>query len=456
MAAINAAGYDTDADSPNNSPLRAKIRAQLAAKQIPCLPALKLFYAEHRQSDPTAQLSQYISFALAIDGPPEFALKGRTVDAPPDATPLLEFSPLLARFYEEAGIEELWKQSQPDFERALERYHEPVMQAVLEVNSFLRHEISGASPTRFQIYIDLLAAPNQIQTRSYGPNYYVVVTPSPELRTHDIRHAYLHYILDAYATRHEELVMRARGLSDHAQRAETLDQSYKNDFLLLETESLIKAVEARLDRKPDEAQEAMREGYILTAFFSEQLEAYLHQEQAMRFYYPTMIQAIDLKREDARLAQIEFVTQLPARTVKMVEAPRPPEPTGIRKTLAQAEHFYTDRDLEGARELFLKALEENGDKSLHAQAYYGLARIAALERNPELSEQMFEKTLEMEPEPPIKAWTLIYLARLEDAAGNRDRAVKRYREALAVEGASEAAHTAAEKGIQQSFVKKSN
>ncbi|MGO4881792.1 MAG: tetratricopeptide repeat protein [Bryobacteraceae bacterium] len=456
MTAINAAGYDTDADSPNGSPLRAAIRKQLAARQIPCLDALKSFYVEHRRSDPTANLSQYISFALSVDGPPDFSPKGRTADTPPDAVTLEGLTPLLEKFYEQAGIEDLWKQSQPDFDRAIERYHEQVSEAVLQVNGFLRHETSGASPTRFQIYIDLLGAPNQIQTRSYGANYYVVVTPSSEPRIRDIRHAYLHYLLDPYATRHEELVMRARGLSDRAQAAEGLDQAYKDDFLLLETESLIKAIEARIDKRPADVNEAMREGYILTAFFSEQLEVYLHQEQAMRFYYPEMIQAINLKHEDARLSQIEFVAHAPVRQVKVVEAARPPEPTGVRKTLAQAERLYTDRDLEGARELFLQALQENGEKPLHAQAYYGLARIAALERNPELAERMFEKTLEMNPEPAVKAWTLVYLARLEDAAGNRQHAVQRYREALAVEGATPGAHEAAAKGVQQSFEKKSN
>ena len=66
---------------------------------------------------------------------------------------------------------------------------------------------------------------------------------------HDIRHAYLHYLLDPLATRYQEIVMRKRGLSDHAQRALALADSYKDDFLLLTTESLIKAVEARLDKQ---------------------------------------------------------------------------------------------------------------------------------------------------------------------------------------------------------------
>ena len=142
--------------------------------------------------------------------------------------------------------------------------------------------------------------------------------------------------------------------------------------------------------------------------------------------------------------------------MKTIEVPKPPEPKGAYKTLAQAEQFYQDRSLEAARELFLKALQESGDKPLHAQAYFGLARIAALEKNPEMAEQLFEKTLESGPEPQTKAWALVYLARLSDAAGDREHAVQRYREALAVEGASPAARDAAQQGVQRSFGKKSN
>ena len=455
MAAINAAGYDADVASPNNDPLRDAVRQQLAAMNIPCLSELKLFYHEHHKDDPIADFNQYVSFALAVDGPPWFELKGRGVDIPPDVAALEGFSSLMAKFYTQAHIEDLWQKSQPAFDRAIERYHEPVSAAVLQVNSFLRNETSGVSERYFQIYIDLLGAPNQIQTRNFGADYYVVVTPTAEPRVHDIRHAYLHYLLDPMASRHEELVMRKRGLSDHAQRATALDPVFKSDFLLLVTESLIKAIEARLDRKPDAVNEAMLEGYILTACFSEQLPAYLKQEQAMRFYYPELIAGIDLRREDARLAQIEFVSQAPVRTAKVVEAPKPAEPTGVYKTLAQAEQLYIERSLEPARELYLQALEQTSDKTLHAKAYYGLARIAALERNPEMAERLFEKTLECNPEPQAKAWTLVYLGRLADAAGERDEATKRYRQALKVDGASPAAREAAQQGVQRSFEKKS-
>ena len=67
---------------------------------------------------------------------------------------------------------------------------------MLEANAYLRNATSGFRDRRFQIYVDLLGAPNQIQTRSYKERYFVVVTPSPEPQIDQVRHAYLHYLLD--------------------------------------------------------------------------------------------------------------------------------------------------------------------------------------------------------------------------------------------------------------------
>ncbi|MEO7649655.1 MAG: hypothetical protein ABIZ80_04255, partial [Bryobacteraceae bacterium] len=196
LAAMNATGYDADLESPVGSPLRQAIRKELAARSIPSLPDLKRFFDAHRHKDPSADLSQYISFALAVNGPPEFASRFRIVDVPPDVVPLESLSPLLVKFYQEAGIDNLWKRSQPAYEQAIARYHDPVSRALLEVNAYLRNATSGYLGRRFQVYVDLLGAPNQIHTRSYADDYYVVLTPSLEPKTSDIRHAYLHYLLD--------------------------------------------------------------------------------------------------------------------------------------------------------------------------------------------------------------------------------------------------------------------
>jgi tetratricopeptide (TPR) repeat protein len=306
--------------------------------------------------------------------------------------------------------------------------------------------------------VELLAAPNQVQTRSYGRQFFVVVSPSAELRVPEIRHGYLYYLLDPLATINQEILERKKGLIDHVGRARALAQQFKSDFLLLTTGSLVKAVEARLDKKPEQVNEALREGYILAPYFAEQLPRYEKQEQAMRFYYPEMVQAIDVRKEDARLAQVEFDKTAPVKVVKPAPAPEPPPPqlTGAAKTLDDAEKLYATRDLARSKELFLRVLRETDAKPMHAKAYYGLARLALLEKQPETAEQLFHKTLELEPEPQDKAWVYIYLGRLADVAGEQgehETAVKFYQSALAVDGASEKARETARQGVQGAFRK---
>ncbi len=449
MAAINAAGYSADLSSPHNHPLRDQIRAELAKRNIPSLPALKEFFERHRKKNDVLELSQYVSFALTASGPPSFAIKQRDVDVPPDVTPIKDLSPLLAAFYKEAGIEDLWQRSQPAIEQYLTLYHGPVSEAVLQVNSYLRQQTSGFKGRHFQIFVELLAAPNQVQTRSYGDEYTIVVTPSPEPRIFDVRHAYLHYLLDPLSTRYQEILDRKKPLAEIAQQAPALDESFKQDFLLLATESLIKAVEAKLDRKPEGVQQAVRQGYILTPYFADQLPIYEKQEQAMLYYYPTLVGAIDLRIEEARLSRVQFDREPAERAVVNTPPPAaPPEPTGAAKTLDDAEKLYGARDLDKAKKLYLDVLQQTDSPVMHASAYYGLARIAALQKDPELAQQLFNKTLELQPEPQVKAWTLVYLGRLSLAAGDRGQAAQYFQNALKVEGASSAAQQAASQGME--------
>jgi len=460
MAAINAAGYSAELSSPTNHPLRNAIRAELAQRNIPSLPAIKDFFDRHRQKNDTLELSQYISFALSCAGPPTFDFTQRDVEIPPEVVGMRELSGLLEKFYQEANVEELWRRSQPAIEQYLGRYHEPVTDAVLQVAGYLRQLASGYKGRRFQIFIELQAGPNQIQTRSYGFNYTVVVTPSPEPRIFDMRHAYLHYLLDPLATRNMEILNRKKSLLDHVMRAQGLGDSYKEDFLLLTSESLIKAVEARLDHKPAMVQDALKEGYVLAPYFAESLPAYEKQETSMYYYFTDMVQAIDLVKEDKRLTGVEFnkmPKERPGRTVT-TEAPPPPALTGPAKSLADAEDLLAARTQDPsyvgkAKKLFLGVLEQTDKKPMHAAAYYGLARVAALEKDPETAERLFQKTLDSEPEAAVKAWALVYLGKLSQAAGEKEQARKYFQDALQVEGASKTALAQAQTGVQQSSKK---
>ena len=125
----------------------------------------------------------------------------------------------------------------------------------------------------------------------------------------------------------------------------------------------------------------------------------------------------------------------------------------MAKTLADAEQAYTDRDLERAKQGYLRVVEETGEKPIHAKAYYGLARIAVLQRDPETGDRLFRKVLELEPDDETKAWSFLYLGRLADSQGERDQAVESYKGALAVEGVPDSVRQAAQKGLEDAFKK---
>jgi tetratricopeptide (TPR) repeat protein len=457
LAAINVAGYDAGFDSPASPPIRKQIRDIIVAKGLPSVQALKEFYAAHSLGNADADLGQYISFALSVDGPPDFRLRMPPAEVPLDVRKLDGLDSLMARFYKEANIADLWKRSQPALDHVIETYHMRVTKAVLESNAYLRNPTSGYRGRHFQIFVDVLAAPNQIQSRSYKDEYFVVVTPSPEPQFDEIRHAYLHYLLDPLSLRYFEQLNRLKGLADFAAPAPALDSSYKDDFMLLATECLIKAVESRLTSNVQARQaivdRALREGFVLTPALSDQLAVYEKQPESMRLYFPDLVGQIDLAKEDRRLDKAQFVKEAAVKKAK--PAPPRPEPvlTGAEKTLEEGETYYGKRDLERARQSYLKALQQTGENTLHAKAYYGLGRIAALQKDPELAEKLFQKTLELSPDKDTKSWAHLYLGRLADASGDRAQAEKNYQAVLAIEGAPATAKTAAEKGLAAPFHK---
>jgi tetratricopeptide (TPR) repeat protein len=454
LAAINAAGYDANLDSNANSPLRKQVREAIAQKHLDSVEALKKFFADHHQEDPEAELSQYISFALSLEGPPDFQFWLPSQEIPPDVHKLDGLNELIANFYREAGIEELWKQSQPALNHVIETYHGGVTRALLETNAYLRNPTSGFRGRRFQIYVDLLGAPNQIQTRSYKDSYFVVVTPSPEPQIDQVRHAYLHYLLDPLSLRFFEQWSRDKSLAEYAQPAPALDEAYKNDFMLLATECVIKAVESRLAhgaQKQAVVNQALTQGFVLTPALADGLAVYEKQQESLRVYFPDLLGQIDLEREDRRLQKVEFAKETTVHKAKA--APPAPAPVLSRpeKSLAEAEDLYANRNLAGAREGYRNVLQQPAENSVHARAYYGLARIAALDHDPELAEKLFQKTLEMSPDDETKSWAYLYLGRLSDASGEREQAEKHYRAALAVRGAPEQVKVAAQKGLAQPF-----
>jgi predicted negative regulator of RcsB-dependent stress response len=449
MAAINAAGYDADLNSEANFPIRNQVRAEIAKRSVPSLRELKEFYHDHRKGTDASTLSQYISFALLTAGPPDFKLD--IADLPPDVEPLVGLPEILSRFYKEANIAELWGRSQPAFQAALQRYQESVINGLLEANAYLRNPTSGEHGRHFQIYMSLLASPNVVQVRNYRADYFVVITPSREPMTDEIRAAYLSYLLDPLSLRYSKALDSKKELLAYAENAPALEDAYKNEFSLLVTKSLIKAVESRLMRGEEKRQayvdQAMREGFILTASFAELLPYYEKQPQAMRLYYPTLMNQIDVGRERKRLKTIQFARAVnhpvvaPAHTIEQANP--------AFQTLQQAQSLLEQHDITNANKLFKKSLQESDDKQMHAEAFFGMGQIAIQERQADQAVNMFRKVVELNSNPGLTAWSYVYLGRLAMLRDDSKEAGDQFRKALAIDGAPDKAKEAAQNDLQK-------
>ena len=77
-------------------------------------------------------------------------------------------------------------------------------------------------------------------------------------------------------------------------------------FCVLVTGSLVRAVEARLDHKPEAVDQALKEGYILAPYFNEALAKFEKEEQSMVLYYTTMVQAIKAHKSNYALCTLEY------------------------------------------------------------------------------------------------------------------------------------------------------
>ncbi len=446
MAAIHAAGYDAGADSRELRSVRAEVRQELARRNPSSLTALREFYQSHRLFDPARDLSQYVSLALFLSTPPSFELQLSPANLPPDVADLQEMVPLLAAFYREADVAALWTRHLPAMEQESERYRELLARVIRETNGYLRLDTSGYFNRRFAIYLSPLGAPNQTDARSYGNNYYIVVSPSAELPEEEIRHGWLHYLLDPLPFRHPRVIESKAELRKLTERAPALDPSFRTSFSLLVNESLIRAIQARrsgkdLPAKRRAVQEAMEEGLLLTAYFFDAMEAFEQQPVGLRLYYPEMIDAVSVKQEQERLAKVQFRAQ-PAR-VRQENVWSPME-----QMARQGEESLARADYEQARQRFEAISQQFGPQP---RALYGLAIVASQRKQPELAKQYFTEAAALTADPRLKAWSHIYLGRIHDLEGDREAARAAYSAALAVGDASPDTRAAAEKGLQEGF-----
>ena len=459
-AALSACGFGEpigqDALKPDSDPIRSQIRAEIQ-KSIQDSEALATFtnsmcqfYRDHQTGDTSRDYAQYVSLALFSDGPPNFKAKMREAELPPDAIYVVGFLPLVSEFYQKAKLHEVWLRHRFQYGALVDHYTTSVAKMVFDTDIYLKLALSGYLGREFTVYLEPLGAPGQANARNYGDNYYVVLTPSGNaLQMEQVRHTYLHYVLDPMALKRFSTVQRLLPLLDTVKTA-PMDESFKGDMSLLLTESLIRAIEIRATKASAADQKAavqasMEEGYTLTQYFSEALVEFEKDPAGLQSTYPEMLFGIELDRETRRAAGVQFAAQASPELVIGVRQRKASQ----QPTLRLAEQKLSTGDISGAQKLAQQALDEKKEDT--GYALFILARASTMSRDMEGARSYFERTLEVSKEQKLVAWSHIYLGRIYDLQEDRDSALVQYKAALNAGDPSPEVKNAVEKGLHQPY-----
>jgi tetratricopeptide (TPR) repeat protein len=259
-----------------------------------------------------------------------------------------------------------------------------------------------------------------------------------------------------------------------------LDYRYRSDIVELTIECLIKAVEARTmdtgipayvapkDEKREDftaieiarnavnqrmeqvrvarVRHEMTQGYVLTAYFYEQLTHFEKDPASLRDTIGELVYGMDVDHETHRAREVTFDAQADDDVLRRT-APR--KLTGLDLAEAKLEAGDLPTAAAMAREALTVA---PGAQSVDTgRANFILARVDIMTRRPEQALDEFEKAAATAKETRILAWSHIYLGRMMDLSCRREDAVSQYKEALAVRDGEQDTRIAAERGLKKAY-----
>jgi tetratricopeptide (TPR) repeat protein len=459
LTAINTCGYSVGLNISDAQRLkvRSEVQRNLAGsyEAQTAMTSMCDWYQDHRAGDDLHDLSQYVSLALYLQGPPHFLPRVKEEDMPPDAAGLSEFGTKLEPFYEKAGLHGIWERHRADYAALMERYHVPLSKMIFDTDIYLKMQTGGYLGRTFTVFLDVMGDPNQANARNYGTDYYVVVFPSPDpnasepLKMEQIRHTYLHYLLDPLADKHPGAIKRLEPLLQQVRRA-PLEESFKSDISLLVTECMVRAVEIRTSGNKQTAEamraqavdDAVKQGYILTKYFYNSLVAFEKDPAGLRDAYGDMLGAIDLGKETKAANEVQFVNTTQPELVQLSRLED-------RRMLVTAEKRLAAGDAKGAQELAQQALDKKiGDQG---RALFILAQVAVANKNREAALENFQKAIQATKDPKVVGWSHVYAGRILDMKEDREAALNEYRAALTAGATLPEVKAAAEHGLNQAY-----
>ncbi len=178
--------------------------------------------------------------------PPALATIVDQTEMAADATQVVNILPSLRAFVQNAHLNAIWFKHRPEYEALVNQVHDPLTQMILETNVYLHMPPSSYDGRRFMVLLEPMLSPAATNARIYGNDYIVVTspaaTPPGAVHMEQIRHTYLHYVVEPLVYARAAAMDRLLPLLKPVQAA-PLDFTYKADIVALLTECLIKAAE---------------------------------------------------------------------------------------------------------------------------------------------------------------------------------------------------------------------
>ncbi len=457
MAAINAAGFDTDSLELEEGRPRRLVRDSLASVDPGLLGSLRRFYSSHADAaNPVEDQSRYVSFALLLGGPPDFRLDLPAAVIPEDAAPLKGMEILLRELWVQASLERLWQQVRPMYVEEIESYRPLIRDMIVSTLGYLRTPARVSLDRRITFIPDLLNAFGVVNARNIDEDYFVIVGPSrrdAKLIT-SVRHEYLHFLLDPLVVKYRALLPDSKPFVEQLNGMSGALRSYRQNFLLMVQESLVRAVEGRLRNKTSADRTAdlvlnYEQGLILIPYFDERFAGFEKDTETIIAAVPRYLEGIRWDSESGRLQTMaELKRTLPAGEV--AEEPRrlmeglPVSP--VRELLRQANSLLLARRFDEAEPILREALELDEH---NASAIFGLAQIAARREDLEQALEFYGKAAASAGDDTwIAGWSYVHRGNIFQYRGENGRAREEWSRVLKLSGDLRGAAEAAAEALE--------
>lgn len=484
-AALNTCGYDEGL--ANSLPERKRVRDQIAEAMAKSeearasRDALCLYVAQHRMTGTERDNAQYLSLSLYLTPPPELEVTADLTEMPPDATQVAEIAPLLKKFADAVDLRGIWLTTHRLYDEQVDKLHDPLSKMIVNTNLYLKMPASTYDGRRFIVVVEPQLSPGTVNARVYGTDYVVLVSPAADgkIRMNDIRHTYLHYLIEPLLFARSNAIDRSGPVLKEIREA-PLEFRYRSDTVALTVECLIKAIEARtmdtgiadyklptdvdrstltkyeIEKRQVQARQEqvrvaavrhdMTQGFVLTQYFYEQMLQFEHDPAGLRDNIGEMVYSMDVDQQVHRARQIEFDKE--ADTDVLLRS-KPKKLEG----LDLAEVKLSAGDVKTASTMAEQVLKSNGNPE-EARAHFLMARVDLMTGKPEEALDEFQKTLTGSKDQRLLSWSHIYLGRMLDLECDRDKAIAEYKLALENRDGRQDTRLAAERGVKQAYAVK--